>query len=458
MKGRSTRRGPAGRAAHDAAGSLNRAMAARAVMAVIEQGATLEAALAAQDTTGLEDRDRAHIQALAFGAVRWHHRHQAIVAELLDRPLRSRDRILEALLSVGLFQLGDPAQPDYAAISSTVGATRLLGQERAAGLVNAALRRYQREAPAILARVMEDAEARHSHPAWMIRQLQQDWPEHWADLLEANQQQPPLWLRVNAMRTTVSEYAARLQDELGISARMLPGAPQALAPAAPVAVTRLPGFADGLVTVQDAASQLAAGLLDPQPGMRVLDACAAPGGKSTHLLEHTRGQIELTALDVSAERLRLVAGNLARLGLEARLQAGDATAPETWWDGRPFDRILIDAPCSATGVIRRHPDIKFLRRATDIPALAARQAQMLGKLRPLLRPGGRLLYSTCSLLRAENSAVVSNFLGAHPEMRELPLPDHLPAAAPGPGCGRQLLPGAVDTDGFYYALMTLVPG
>ncbi|MBM4222158.1 MAG: methyltransferase domain-containing protein, partial [Gammaproteobacteria bacterium] len=220
----------------------------------------------------------------------------------------------------------------------------------------------------------------------------------------------------------------------------------------------LPGFGDGLVTVQDAASQLAARLLDPQPGMRVLDACAAPGGKSTHLLEHASGGIELTALDISAERLRLVEGNLARLGLKARLVAGDATAPETWWDGQPFDRILVDAPCSATGVIRRHPDIKFLRRAADLPALAARQAEMLDKLRPLLRPGGQLLYSTCSLLRAENSAVVSRFLGTHPDMRELPLPDHLPGAAPGAGCGRQLLPGAADTDGFYYALMTTVPG
>jgi 16S rRNA (cytosine967-C5)-methyltransferase len=190
----------------------------------------------------------------------------------------------------------------------------------------------------------------------------------------------------------------------------------------------------------------------------VLDACAAPGGKSTHLLEYTGGEIELTALDVSAERLQLVASNLARLGLKAQLLAGDATAPETWWDGRLFDRILVDAPCSATGVIRRHPDIKFLRRATDIPALAARQAQMLDKLWPLLRPGGQLLYSTCSLFRAENSAVVSSFLDTHRDVRELPLPDELPGAAPGEGPGRQLMPGPADTDGFYYALMTHAPG
>ena len=442
----------------DAAGSLNRALAARAVLQVIEQGATLDAALAAEDTTGLDDRDRAHVQSLAFGAVRWHHRHQAILAELLDRPLRNRDRILEALLSVGLFQLNDPEQPDYAAVSATVGAARLLGQPRAAGLVNAALRRYQRESAAILARVMEAEEARYSHPAWLIRQLQQDWPDHWAEVLAANQQRPPLWLRVNSMRSTVSSYAARLQAELGLAGMTLPGAAHALKLETAVAATRLPDFATGLVTVQDAASQLAARLLDPRPGMRVLDACAAPGGKSTHLLEYTAGAIELTALDVSAERLRLVESNLARLGLQAQLVAGDATAPEVWWDGRLFDRILIDAPCSATGVIRRHPDIKFLRRAADVPALAARQALMIEKLWPLLRPGGQLLYSTCSLFRAENSTVVSRFLAAHPGVRVLPLPDDLPGAATGvePGC--QLLPGTADTDGFYYALMAFAPG
>jgi 16S rRNA (cytosine967-C5)-methyltransferase len=433
-------------------------MAARAVLAVIDRGTTLEAALAAENTAGLDDRDRAHIQALAFGAVRWHHRHQAILAELLNRPLRNRDRILEALLSVGLFQLNDPVQPDYAAVSATVEATRLLGQPHAAGLINAALRRYQRETPSILARSTESAEARHSHPAWLISALQLDWPDHWENLLAGNQQQPPLWLRINRMRGSVSDYAARLQDELGIAAVTLPGAPQALKLETAVAAGKLPGFAVGLVTIQDAASQLAAGLLDPQPGMRVLDACAAPGGKSTHLLEHAGGGIELTALDVSAERLRLVDSNLARLGLKAQLLAGDAATPETWWDGRLFDRILVDAPCSATGVIRRHPDIKFLRRATDMPALAARQAQMLEKLWPLLRPGGQLLYSTCSLFRCENSTVVSNFLGKHPDARELPLADGLPGAVADRGPGRQLMPGTADTDGFYYALMAHVPG
>ncbi|MEZ5562916.1 MAG: 16S rRNA (cytosine(967)-C(5))-methyltransferase RsmB [Gammaproteobacteria bacterium] len=455
MKDRSPGRGTAGTGQHDAGGALNRAMAARAVLAVIDQGATLDAALATADTAGRDDRDRAHTKALAFGAVRWHLRHQAILAELLNRPLRNRDRILEALLSVGLFQLGDPEQPDYAAVSTTVEAARLLGQERAVGLVNAALRRYQREAPALLARVMESAEARYAHPAWLIRQVQHDWPEHWAEVLEANQRQPPLWLRVNSMRSSVGDYAARLQSELGIAAATLPGASQALRLETAVAAGKLPGFAEGLVTVQDAASQLAAGLLDPQPGMRVLDACAAPGGKSTHLLEHAGGDIELTALDVSTERLRLVEANLARLGLKAQLLAGDATTPERWWDGRPFDRILVDAPCSATGVIRRHPDIRFLRRASDVPPLAARQALLLDKLLPLLRPGGQLLYSTCSLLRAENDAVVGKFLGEHPDVRELPLPDTLPGAARSGGPGRQLLPGPADTDGFYYALMAI---
>ncbi len=434
------------------AGAHTRALAARAVAAVLARGQTLDAALdavlsgAAPDARELADRDRAQVRALAFGAVRSHHRHQALLRVLLKKPLQGDDRTLEALLSVGLFQLEDPDQPDHAAVSATVDATRLLGEERAAGLVNASLRRYQREAPTLQDVLRADPAAWHSHPQWLLDRLRADWPERWQAIVAANQQRPPLWLRVNRNRTSVGDYAARLREELGVGGTPLDGFPDALRLDSGVPVQRLPGFDAGLVTVQDAASQLAAPLLAPEPGMRVLDACAAPGGKATHLLEVAGGKLELVAVDIAAGRLALVESNLRRLGLKATLLAGDATLPAAWWDGRPFDRILVDAPCTATGVIRRHPDIKLLRRPGDVAGFVSRQRLLLDRLWPLLAPGGRLLYSTCSLLRAENQAVVGDFLAAGTAQFQ-----------PGtPAPGLQLLPGDRDTDGFYYALMGAV--
>jgi len=428
-----------------AAGGLTRALAARVVAAVLARGQTLDAALpeALAGAGELADRDRAQVRALAFGAVRGHHRHQALLRLLLDRPLKGGDRLLEALLSVGLFQVADPLQPDHAAVSATVAASRLLGEERASGLVNATLRRYQREAPALLDRLRADPAAWYSHPDWLVGRLQADWPDRWRAIAAANQEHPPFWLRVNRLRTNVGDYTARLGAELGVGATPVAGIPDALRLDAAVPVQRLPGFGDGLVSVQDAASQLAAPLLAPEPGMRVLDACAAPGGKTTHLLEVAAGRLDLLAIDVDPDRLARVGANLQRLGLAATLVAGDATAPEAWWDGRPFDRILVDAPCTATGVIRRHPDIKLLRRAEDVAGFVGRQRLLLSRLWPLLAPGGRLLYSTCSLLRAENQDLTGEFLASGAARLE-----------PGtPVPGLQLLPGDRDTDGFYYALM-----
>ncbi len=433
------------------AGGLTRALAAQAVAVVLARGQTLDAALESilagsngLDVRQLADRDRAQVQALAFGALRGHHRHRALLRELLDRPLKGTDRTLEALLSVGLFQLADPEQPDYAAVSATVEACRLLGQERAAGLLNATLRRYQREAPGLLEKLQADPAAWFSHPAWLLDQLRTDWPDSWQEIAAANQRLPPFWLRVNRNRAGMTEYTARVAVELGLQATPLAGFPDALKLDSAVPVQKLPGFADGLVSVQDAASQLAAPLLAPERGMRVLDACAAPGGKTTHLLESVAGEIDLTAVDVSGARLGLIESNLQRLGLRATLLVGDATEPAAWWDGRPFDRILLDAPCSALGVIRRHPDIKLLRRAGDVPALVGRQRLLLERLWPLLRPGGKLLYSTCSVLRAENQDLVAAFLAAGTA--------RLQPNTPAPGL--QLLPGERDTDGFYYALMS----
>jgi len=440
-------------------GAETRAAAAFAVDQVLAGGRSLDKALNSVLSDRLSERDRALVRALAFGALRWHHRHRLMINELLDRPLRSRDRILEALLSIGLFQLIDTRQPGYASVSATVDAVRRLKRPRASGLVNATLRRFQREQDALLHRALARDEGRYSHPQWLIDRLRSDWGDRAQDILTQALVQPPMWLRVNLARSDVATMIDRLQSETGISATTLAGFPAALCPAQPMPVSDLPGFADGLVSVQDAAAQLAAELLDAAPGMRVLDACAAPGGKTGHILERANGQVDVVAVDVSAERNELTAQNLERLGYSAQLVTGDVLNVDAWLgdiDGEfVFDRILVDAPCSATGVIRRHPDIKFLRRPEDIPVLALRQGHILDALWLLLKPGGRLLYATCSILREENHAVVAGFLRRHRDATEVrPANGSMPqAVTDAGGPGYQWLPGPANTDGFYYALM-----
>jgi len=435
--------------------SNSRAIAALAVDLVLRKGRNLEQALREVVVAGVSARDRSQIAALSFGTLRWHHRHKLIIARLLQRPVRARDKILESLLSVGLFQLSDARQPEYAAVSATVEASRHLHKPRAAGLINAALRRFQRERETIMGEVLEHDEGRYSHPQWIIDRLRKDWPDSWSDIVTKMLEHPPFWIRINSHKDNRDDYASRLTDELGVAAFTLPGFGDALRLERPIAVAELPGFSEGVVSVQDAASQLAADLLEPEPGMHVLDACAAPGGKATHLLERARGQLNFFAVDVNPTRNSLLQDNLDRLGFRAEVITADVQVPESWSDSILFDRILLDAPCSATGVIRRHPDIKFLRRAGDIPVLAERQLNMLKKLWPLLKPGGRLLYATCSLLREENTAVISDFLAQQNGAREIrPLQGRvLEAGLDHTDVGYQLLPGAAETDGFYYALM-----
>ncbi|MFW2404679.1 MAG: 16S rRNA (cytosine(967)-C(5))-methyltransferase RsmB [Gammaproteobacteria bacterium] len=436
-------------------GARARAFAALSVDHVIGHGHTLDHAFDEVLIDELPEQERSQIKALAFGALRWHHRHQLIISELLERPLRARDKILESLLSVGLFELVEARQPGYAAVSAAVDASRQLKRDRAAGLINAALRRFSRESSELLSHALAHEEGRYVQPQWFIDRMRQDWPEHWQGALTASLEQPPMWLRVNARRTTPAEYRQRLVAEAGVDATTHDAFPDALRLAQPLPVSALPGFADGDVSVQDAAAQLAADLLSPAKDMRVLDACAAPGGKTLHLLERAGGQLDLVAVDIDASRNSLVEDNLGRVGYAAEVLTADVQDVRSWASERQFDRILVDAPCSATGVIRRHPDIKFLRRAADIRALSERQLSMLDALWPLLAPSGRLLYATCSTLRQENDAVVSRFLDAHPDAVEI---DAVPApasrcAVPFDGPGLQLLPGAADTDGFYYALM-----
>ena len=382
-----------------------RAQAAQLLMAVSE-GRSLDALL---ENRSDAPQERGLLRSLSYGAVRWYWRLYEVLTLLSSQPPKELQPEVRALALLGLYQLLHTDIAEHAAVAETVEAARVLKAPRAAGFLNAILRRCQRESDAVQRKVDADLAARSAHPRWLVRQLQQDWPHQIEAMLAANNAHPPFWLRVNTQHVTRATYLEHLAQQ-GIAAEASPHAPEALLLPQAVEVSALPGFNEGWVSVQDAAAQLAAHVLDAQPGERILDACAAPGGKTCHILERQPQLKELVALDISAGRMRRVASNLKRMNLQATLLTGDAGEPERWWDGHAFDRILLDAPCSATGVIRRHPDIKLLRRANDIARLAERQLQLLHALWPLLKPGGRLVYATCSALKAENAEVIAAFL------------------------------------------------
>ena len=367
----------------DKSGARVRAAAAEAVNEVVSNGRSLDAVIkAAEDRVAADDR--ALLRMLCFGTLRNFWRLQEWADALLDRPLKKRDSVVGALLLVGLFQLTDTRIPQHAAVSQSVEAARLLRRPRHAGLLNAIFRRFGREDMANAVPLGD--EARHNHPRWLIDAVEQDWPDDWQQVLAANNDRAPMWLRVNSQHSSVAAYRAELQ-EAGIDAAVLAGAEQALKLEAAMPVAELPGFEAGHVSVQDAAAQLAAPWLLAGGGRRILDACAAPGGKSGHLLELGGDEIVLTCVDKDPERLASISDNLHRLGLLATVLPGDASNPYEWWDGKPFDGILLDAPCSATGVIRRHPDIKLLRRRSDIAEFSQLQGALLQALWPLLKPG-----------------------------------------------------------------------
>lgn len=424
-----------------------RAEAAQALAAVALGGASLRESMARHAPHLADPRDRALLAALLNQGARWWLRFDAALDRLLDKPLRRREPAVHALAVLGLVQLEVLGMPAYAAVAATVEAARTLRKPRLAGLLNAVLRRWQREREQHLAALDAQPATRLAHPAWMVQAIARDWPQQAATVLAADNAEPPLTLRVQRRHGSREALLAMLH-EAGIEAQPHTWLHDAVILAESTDVTRLPGFAEGRFSVQDGAAQVAADLLGAEDGMRVLDACAAPGGKACHVLE--RADVRLTALELDAGRLPRIAQNLLRLGLDARVAQGDAGDPSAWWDGTPFERILVDAPCSAMGVMRRRPDVRLHRRESDIPPLRAQQRRILDGLWPTLATGGRLLYVTCSLLREENERLVQAFADTHDDARVIPV--QLPAGhAAGPGW--QLLPGEDGLDGMFYALL-----
>lgn len=426
-----------------------RSAAAGVLIDVVQHGKSLSTALPPALEEILQPADRALLQEICYGVLRWQLRLQALARQLMRKPLKAKEREVECLIWIGLYQLVYMRMPPYAAVTETVNAARRLRKPWAASLINGVLRNYLRNPERLQQQADREPEAELSHPAWLLQAIQSDWPTQWREIAQANNERAPMTLRVNLGHQSRQEYLQRL-THAGIAAVEAPHSVSGVLLEQAVNVERLPGFVEGDVSVQDAAAQLAAGLLDVLPGMRVLDACAAPGGKAGHLLECQPQLGELVALDIDARRLERVGENLQRLGLQACVQVGDAADPGQWWDGKLFDRILLDAPCSATGVVRRHPDIKLLRRAEDIDELALRQAEILEALWPLLAAGGILLYATCSIMQRENSQQVTNFLRHHADAQELSLQVSWGVAVE---AGRQILPGQDTMDGFYYAVI-----
>lgn len=394
----------------------------------------------------LSKKDQPLLAELCYGTLRYYHRLDAWLKFLTEKPLKEKEQDIHNLVLVGLYQLFYTRIPPHAAIGETVQATRSMGKAWARGLVNGILRNAQRRFEELNELAERSPVCGFSHPKWLINTIKRAWPKDYQAILSANNQPPPMTLRVNEQKIQPSRYLKKLLDEC-IQARQSKVAPQAITLNKPTSVDKLPMFRDGAASVQDESAQLAATLIQAKPGDHILDACCAPGGKTCHLLELNK-EITVDALDTDSVRLERVGENLQRLGLTANVLCGDATEPQTWFPGKPYDHILLDAPCSATGVIRRHPDIKLLRTAEDIEALAQLQQKILQAIWPLLKPGGTLLYATCSIMPQENHRQIEHFLSATPDAKLLPIEGQWGHDT---GFGKQLFPGSGD--GFFYSLM-----
>lgn len=427
----------------------SRATAARVLARLFNQKQNLDKVLY-EFTGDLDDaRENAFIRELCYGVLRWYHRLEFILDKLLDRPLKNKDLDIKALLLCGLYQYDFMRIPAHAAVSATVDASSALNKAWAKQLINALLRRYQREHESIQQLIKESITASYSHPGWFIKKLQHEWPNHWQKILPANNQHPPMHLRVNLGVINRDIYLEKLQT------KHIEAVPAELVDSGitlfnPVDVSLLPGFTEGQVSVQDLGAQLAAPLLDVKPGQQVLDACAAPGGKTAHIYETMPKLGKLTAIESDPYRTKLLRQTKQRSGLDFDIVEADARKTADWWDGNVFDRILLDVPCSATGVIRRHPDIKLLRHHDSLPEYTVKQREILESLWPLLKDQGKLLYVSCSLLNEENNEQIRCFLDKHPDANsiELELSGGVKTEY-----GYQLFPGYGDTDGFFYALL-----
>lgn len=417
-----------------------RSIAAKSISQVLDQGQSLSAVLPGLQKN-ISDKDRALLQELCFGTLRVLPQLEGCLQQLMAKPLTGKQRTLHYLLMVGIYQLLHTRIPPHAVLAETVDGAVALKRPQLKGLINGVLRQFQRQQDELILR-LGNTDSRYLHPSWLLNRIKKAYPQQWQQIIEANNQRPPMWLRVNRLHQTRTEYLALLQ-QAGIEAIAHPNYADAVRLVSPSPVHALPGFADGWVTVQDASAQGSVDLLDPQDGEMILDLCCAPGGKTTHILE-AAPKAHVLAIDVDKQRLTRVHENLQRLKLNAEVKQGDGRDPQSWAGDRQFDKILLDAPCSATGVIRRHPDIKWLRRDSDISELAALQCEILEAIWPRLKPGGVMVYATCSILPEENSEQISAFLKAHPEAvlaetGDLTIP------------GKQNLPHAEDGDGFYYA-------
>lgn len=422
-----------------------RAIAANAISQVLDKGQSLSNVLPELQKP-LSDKDRPLLQELCFGTLRTLPELEWYIHQLMDKTLTGKQRPLHYLLLVGLYQLLYTRIPAHAAVAETVNGAISLKRPQMKGLINGVMREFQRQQQA-LTEQQRQQKSRFQHPSWLLLRIQEAYPERWQQIVEANNQKPPMWLRVNRQHHSRDDYLSLLQ-RAGIEAFTHADYPDALRLAAPSSVNQLPGFNEGWVTVQDASAQGCIPLLAPQNGENILDLCAAPGGKTTHILEAAR-QANVTAVDVDETRLKRVHENLTRLGQTAKVLAGDGRDPQSWNEGQIYDRILLDAPCSATGVIRRHPDIKWLRRSSDIDELAALQKEILDAVWPILKPGGTLIYATCSILPEENRLQIEEFIARHPDAK--------PTAIDASGATyRQNLPEPEGGDGFFYSKLTKV--
>jgi len=426
-----------------------RALAAEAVHEVVRNGRSLTQVLPDFKKKCTQPQDAAFLQAMVYGTLRFYPTLAFLADKLLEKPLKDKDFILYDLILVGLYQLMYLRVPAHAALSATVEAARVLERPWATGLVNAVLRNFQRKKDLLQQTLPTNEEAYYAHPAWFIETIKTAWPTEWQTILTANNAAPPFSLRVNLQKITREKFLETLQAA-DILATALANTAAGVVLEVATEITNIPGFKEGLFSVQDGAAQYAAELLHLSPHLRVLDACAAPGGKTLHLLEKEPLLKEVVAIDISPARTKLIQENLARMALVATVITANAAEPDTWWDKTPFDRILLDAPCSATGVIRRHPDIKYCRHADDPAKLFVQQSLLLKALWPLLKPGGYLLYATCSIIPIENVHVLENFLNEHTNALVTPfaLPDGIQQ-----NIGIQILPGKNNLDGFYYACL-----